>query len=216
MELEATASPARTASSAPCTRSSSVATTRSASIPATPNGQDDVLVASPEVHLPIGKPVKVLLRSNDVLHNFSVAQIRVKMDLVPGLVTHIWFTPTRTGAFDLLCEELCGIGHFAMRGRMVVDEEAAFRAWLDAQPTYAQWLARPSADAAGRQAALYAACAACHGAQGEGNPALNAPKLTGQGAWYLQRQLRHFKQRRARCARERHLRQDDGADGRHC
>lgn len=160
--------------------------------PADPNGKDDVLVANPELRLPMGKPVKVLLRSIDVLHNFSIAQIRVKMDLVPGLVTHVWFTPTRTGEFDLLCEELCGTGHFAMRGRIVVVEEPAFRAWLDAQPTFAQRLARPKPDRAVGQT-LYATCAACHGAQAEGNAALNAPKLTGLGEWYVGRQLRHFK-----------------------
>ena len=161
--------------------------------PADPNGRDDVLLASPEVHVPLGQPVKLLLRSKDVLHNFGVAQLRVKMDLVPGLVTYSWFTPTRTGSFDLLCEELCGVGHFAMRGRIVVDEPAAFQAWLDRQPTLAQIRTRAPGDAeAGRT--LYAACAACHGASGEGNPALNAPKLSGQGAWYLERQLRHFKQ----------------------
>jgi cytochrome c oxidase subunit 2 len=161
--------------------------------PGDPNGQDDVLVANPEVHLPVGKPVKVLLRSKDVLHNFSIAQIRVKMDLVPGMVTHAWFTPTRTGNFDLLCEELCGIGHFVMRGRMVVEEENAFQTWLSKQPTFAQLQARPKPDPAAGQP-LYAVCAACHGAQGEGNPALNAPKLAGQGAWYLKRQLLQFKQ----------------------
>ena len=160
--------------------------------PNDPDGRDDILVNSPEVHLPLGKPVKVLLRSNDVLHNFSIAQIRVKMDLVPGLVTHIWFTPTRTGTFDLLCEELCGIAHFAMRGKMVVEEEAAFQAWLAKQPTYAQTAAAPAGDPAAGQA-LYAVCAACHGAQGEGNAALNAPKLTGLGGWYLKRQLANFK-----------------------
>jgi cytochrome c oxidase subunit 2 len=161
--------------------------------PADPHGSDDVLVASPEVHVPLGKPVKLLLRSKDVLHNFAVAQIRVKMDMVPGLVTYSWFTPTRTGSFDLLCEELCGIGHFAMRGRIVVDEPAAFQAWLDRQPTYAQTRTRVPGNAVAGQAA-YAACAACHGARGEGNVALNAPKLSGQGAWYLERQLRLFKQ----------------------
>jgi cytochrome c oxidase subunit 2 len=157
------------------------------------HGQDDVLVSSPELHLPLGKPVKLLLRSKDVLHNFSVAQIRVKMDLVPGLVTYVWFTPTRTGSFDLLCEELCGIAHYAMRGRIVVDEGAAHQAWLARQTTYAQARVRVPGDAAAGQA-LYATCAACHGPQGEGNVALNAPKLSGHGAWYLERQLRHFKQ----------------------
>ncbi|AMO23014.1 hypothetical protein GCM10027034_45590 [Ramlibacter solisilvae] len=156
-------------------------------------GRDDVLVASPELHLPLGKPVKLLLRSKDVLHNFAIAEIRVKMDLVPGMVTYAWFTPTRTGSFDLLCQELCGIGHFAMRGRIVVDEPAAYQAWLQRQATYAQASARPAGDVAAGKA-LYAACAACHGANGEGNVAVNAPKLSGQGGWYLERQLRHFKQ----------------------
>jgi cytochrome c oxidase subunit II len=161
--------------------------------PGDASGQDDVLVSSPELHLPIGKPVKLLLRSKDVLHNFSVAEFRGKMDLVPGHVTHFWFTPTRAGSFDLLCEELCGTGHFAMRGKVVVEEEGAFQAWLQGHPTYAQQQARPAGDAvAGQQ--LYAACAACHGAQGEGTRALNAPKLSGQEAWYLKRQLVQFKQ----------------------
>jgi cytochrome c oxidase subunit 2 len=161
--------------------------------PADPHGRDDVLLSSPEVHVPLGQPVKLLLRSKDVLHNFAVAQLRVKMDLVPGLVTYTWFTPTRTGSFDLLCEELCGIGHFAMRGRIVVDEPAAFQAWLERQPTFAQTSTRPAGNAVAGKA-LYTACAACHGANGEGNLAMNAPKLSGQGAWYLERQLRHFKQ----------------------
>jgi cytochrome c oxidase subunit 2 len=161
--------------------------------PGDPNGRDDVLLSTPEVHVPLGQPIKLLLRSKDVLHNFSVAQIRVKMDMVPGLVTYIWFTPTRTGSFDLLCEELCGIGHYAMRGRLVVDEPPAFQAWLDRQQTFAQAHARPAGDAVAGKAA-YAACAACHGANGEGNVAVNAPRLSGQGAWYLERQLKLFKQ----------------------
>lgn len=161
--------------------------------PDDPNGRDDVLVANPELHLPVGRPIKLLLRSKDVLHDFTVAQVRVKMDLVPGLVTHVWFTPTRTGSFDVLCEELCGIGHFAMRARMVVDDEATFQAWLARQPTFAQLSARPAGDpVAGK--ALFAVCAGCHGANGEGNLAMNAPRLNGQHPWYLERQLRQFKQ----------------------
>jgi cytochrome c oxidase subunit 2 len=115
------------------------------------------------------------------------------MDLVPGLVTYAWFTPTRTGSFDLLCEELCGVAHFAMRGRMVIDEEPAFQEWLGRQPTFASLSTRPAGDAKAGQA-LYATCAACHGAQGEGSAALNAPKLSGQADWYLKRQLQLFKQ----------------------
>jgi cytochrome c oxidase subunit II len=161
--------------------------------PDDPDGQDDVLISSSELHLPVGKPVKLLLRSIDVLHNFAVPQFRAKMDLVPGLVTFIWLTPSRTGKFDLLCNELCGVGHFAMRGKVVVEEEQAYKAWLGGHPTVAQVSARATGDiAAGKT--LYAVCAACHGAQAEGNAALHAPKLSGLGDWYLQRQLKYFKQ----------------------
>ena len=161
--------------------------------PDDPNGKDDILVSSPEVHLPIGKPVKLQLRSIDVLHNFAVPQFRAKMDLVPGLVTFIWLTPTRTGKFDLLCNELCGVGHYVMRGKVVVEDERGFQAWLSGHPTFAQTSAHPVGDAeAGKP--LYAVCAGCHGSQAEGNPALHAPKLSGQGDWYLQRQLKNYKQ----------------------
>jgi len=160
--------------------------------PDDPNGRDDVLVASPELHLPVGKPVKALLRSIDVLHDFAVPQFRAKMDLVPGLVTYIWFTPTRTGKFDLLCNELCGVGHFVMRGKVVVEEEREFQAWLSSYPTFAQTSAQAPGDAAAGKP-LYAVCAACHGLQAQGNPALHAPKLSGQGDWYLKRQLKYFK-----------------------
>jgi len=143
--------------------------------------------------LPINVPVKVNLRSKDVLHNFTVAQFRVKMDLVPGMETYLWFTPTVTGTYELLCEELCGIAHHTMRGAVVVDEQADYDAWLANQPTYADTLAVSPGDAVAG-AAQYAVCTACHGAQGEGLQALNAPKISGQEPWYLRRQLNNFKE----------------------
>ncbi len=161
--------------------------------PDDPNGQDDVLIPGSELHIPVGKPVKLLLRSVDVLHNFAVPQFRAKMDLVPGLVTYFWITPSRTGKFDILCNELCGVGHYVMRGKVVVEEEPAFQAWLGGHPTFAQVSARATGDAAAGKP-LYAVCAACHGVQAEGNPALHAPKLSGLGDWYLQRQLKNYKQ----------------------
>jgi cytochrome c oxidase subunit 2 len=159
--------------------------------PDDPSGQDDILVESQVLHLPVGKPVKFLLRSVDVLHDFTVPQFRVKMDLVPGMVTHSWLTPGRTGTFDLLCENLCGLAHFAMRGKVVVEDEAAFLAWRDGLPTFAQALAKPEGDVTAGKA-LYASCASCHGQSGEGNAALKAPKLAGQAGWYLERQLESF------------------------
>ena len=107
-------------------------------------GQDDVLIEDDEIHLPLGRPVKVLLRSTDVLHDFYVPQFRAKMDIVPGMVTYFWLTPTRTGSFDILCFELCGVGHYAMRGTVVVEEESAYEAWLQEQPTFAELSAEAS------------------------------------------------------------------------
>ncbi len=161
--------------------------------PADPNGQDDVLVDSNELHLPIDQPVKVLLRSKDVLHNFAVPQFRVKMDLVPGTTTYLWFTPTREGSFEILCEELCGLAHFTMRGRVLVDSEADYQQWLSQQPTFSQ--SQETVDGKPEQGQLaFAMCSGCHGQQGEGNQALNAPKLAGMGHWYIARQLAYYQQ----------------------
>ena len=110
--------------------------------PADPNAQDDVVVDGGDLHLPVGRPVKLLLRSIDVLHDFYVPQFRAKMDMVPGLVTYFWFIPIRTGKFEILCAELCGVGHARMRGTVVVEEEHAYQAWLQKQQTFAQIWAR--------------------------------------------------------------------------
>ncbi|MGO4838540.1 cytochrome c oxidase subunit II, partial [Rhizobiaceae sp. 2RAB30] len=106
--------------------------------PSDPNGQDDVIVEAADLHLPIGKPIHVLLRSIDVLHDFYVPEFRARMDMVPGSVTYFWFTPTRTGTFDVLCAELCGTGHTYMRGAVTVDTQENYQAWLQQQSTFAQ------------------------------------------------------------------------------
>lgn len=106
--------------------------------PEDPNGQDDVVIEVADLHLPVGKPVKMLLRSIDVLHDFYVPEFRAKMDMVPGSVTYFWFTPTRTGTFEVLCAELCGTGHGFMRGIVMVDSEEDYAAWLGEQQTFAE------------------------------------------------------------------------------
>ena len=111
-----------------------------------PNGKDDLLVDDGDLHLQINKPVKFLLRSLDVLHNFYVPQFRGKMDMVPGLVTFYWMTPIRTGDFEVLCAEYCGTGHYAMRGRVFVDEEKKYHQWLAQQITFKQMLAQNRID----------------------------------------------------------------------
>lgn len=109
--------------------------------PKDPYGRDDILVETNELHLPIGRPVKMVLRSKDVLHDFYVPQFRAKMDLVPGIVTYFWLTPTVTGTFDILCAELCGVGHHQMRGTVVVEPQADFDRWLGEQMSFGQILA---------------------------------------------------------------------------
>ena len=122
------------------------------------------------------------------------------MDLVPGMETYLWFEPTKVGSYEVLCEELCGIAHHTMRGAVVVDEQADFDAWLDAQPTFAE-TQMSSAGNAAIGAAQYAVCAACHGQQGEGLQALNAPKIAGQEPWYLAQTVGELQSRLARRAR---------------
>ena len=96
--------------------------------PGDPAGADDLVVR--ELHLPAGRPVRVRLRSKDVLHSFFVPALRVKQDAVPGMTVEVWFTPTRPGTYEIACAELCGVGHYIMRGRIVVEPPDAFQAWL--------------------------------------------------------------------------------------
>jgi cytochrome c oxidase subunit 2 len=110
--------------------------------PDDPFGKDDVVIQGGDLHLPLGKPVKVLLRSIDVLHDFFVPQFRAKMDMIPGTVTYYWFTPTKTGTLEILCFEYCGTGHPYMRGTVVVEPESSYQAWLSVQKTFAQLTAQ--------------------------------------------------------------------------
>jgi cytochrome c oxidase subunit II len=111
--------------------------------PNDPNGKDDVIIESDNLQLPIGKPVKFVLRSIDVLHNFYVPEFRGKMDMIPGAITYYWVTPTRSGTFDILCFELCGVGHPQMRGQVVVADQTAYQGWLEQQKTFAELSREP-------------------------------------------------------------------------
>ena len=105
------------------------------------SGYDDILIQADDLHILNNQPVKMNLRSIDVLHDFYVPQFRAKMDMVPGVVTYYWFTPIRTGNFEILCAEYCGTGHYAMRGRVLVDEEDDYQQWLNEQMTFKEMLA---------------------------------------------------------------------------
>ncbi|MES2104504.1 MAG: cytochrome c oxidase subunit II [Pseudomonadota bacterium] len=122
-------------------------------------GSSNIVINNNEVHLPLGKPIKMLLRSNDVLHDFFVPPFRSRMNIVPGMVSSFWFTPTKAGRYEAMCAQLCGVGHANMRGYVVVEDEASFKAWLKAQPTFAVSMAPPAPVAAAAPSTLAGAAA---------------------------------------------------------
>src|SRR5262249_9441207 len=78
-----------------------------------PDAKDDVMM--PIMHAPVNKPVRVQLRSKDVIHSFFLPNFRVKQDAVPGMGIEVWFTPTVAGEYEIACAELCGLGHYRMK-----------------------------------------------------------------------------------------------------
>ena len=97
-----------------------------------PAAKDDIV--SVDMHIVVDKPVKVRLRSKDVIHSFFLPNMRVKQDAVPGMSILVWLEPTRTGKFELACAELCGNGHYRMRAFVYVDKtEQDLNNWLKEQ-----------------------------------------------------------------------------------
>ena len=95
-----------------------------------PAAKDDVVILG-EMHFPVGRPVKVRLRSKDVIHSFFLPNLRIKQDAVPGMAIEVWFTPNRAGTYEIACAELCGLAHYRMKGALTVDEsQQAFDTWL--------------------------------------------------------------------------------------
>jgi cytochrome c oxidase subunit 2 len=97
--------------------------------------KDDIVKRS-QLYLPVGRPVVIRLRTFDVIHSFFVPEFRLKQDLLPGYPTRIKFTPTREGVFELACAELCGLGHYKMRGEVHVVSPQEFEAWLKKEPKF--------------------------------------------------------------------------------
>ncbi len=104
---------------------------------------DDVLALN-QLHFPVGQPVVVTLHSKDVIHSFFLPEFRVKQDAVPGLSTRIWFEGTRTGHWEISCAELCGLGHYRMKGFVTVETPEEFHKWLADQAAEAGAGAAPA------------------------------------------------------------------------
>ena len=91
---------------------------------------DDIKAPINVLHFPVNQPVIVELESVDVLHSFFIPEFRIKQDAVPGMTIPVWFEANQTGDFEIACAELCGLGHYRMRGRVTVESESDFNAWL--------------------------------------------------------------------------------------
>lgn len=121
-----------------------------------PASHDDIHVGA-TMHLPKGKPVKLVINAQDVIHDVGLSHFRLKMDAVPGIPTTLWFTPLyttkemkeKTGnanfTYELSCDQMCGKGHFSMRGVIIVESQEEYDLWL-AQQKPEMWTVRPDTD----------------------------------------------------------------------
>jgi cytochrome c oxidase subunit 2 len=99
-----------------------------------PDGKDDIMV--PRMAVPVNREIEVLLRTKDVIHDFFVPELRIKLDTVPGLVGKLRFKPEKVGTYEIACSELCGLGHYKMRSFLDVMEAADYQKWLEEQNQY--------------------------------------------------------------------------------
>jgi len=123
-----------------------------------------------QLHVPLGRPVKVIFTSEDVLHSLYIPAFRVKADAIPGRYSSIWFTPTRVGEYHLFCAEYCGTKHSGMVGSVVVMEPNEYQAWLSGGEGGLSMSAR------GEQLFQQLGCSGCHLSDGSGR----GPALAGK------------------------------------
>ena len=124
-----------------------------------PGGQTEI----DELHVPLGKNIRLLLATEDVIHSFFVPAFRLKSDLVPGRYRTAWFRATRPGRYHLFCAEYCGTSHSKMRGFIVVLEPSAYQAWL------ASGRVTGSLATEGEKLFQQLSCYSCHRSDGQGS-----------------------------------------------
>ena len=94
-----------------------------------PNAKDDIATIN-QLNIPVDRPILVHLSTKDVIHSFGISEMRVKQDVIPGIQIPVWFVPTRVGDYEISCSQLCGLGHYRMRGFVTVQTADAFRSWM--------------------------------------------------------------------------------------
>jgi cytochrome c oxidase subunit 2 len=130
----------------------------------TPEGKREVN----ELHVPVGRAVKLVMTSEDVIHSFFIPAFRVKQDVLPGRYTEVWFQPSKVGSYHLFCAEYCGTQHSGMIGRVVVMDPVDYQNWLSGAAT------GETPAAAGERLFTQYGCNTCHFPNGQGRgPALN-------------------------------------------
>lgn len=112
------------------------------------SNMDDIIAQNGELHMVVNKPVSLIIGSRDVIHDVGLAHFRMKMDAVPGIITTMWFTPTVTTkemkeitgnpnfVYEISCDQMCGKGHYSMRGTVIVETQAEYDAWMLMQQSY--------------------------------------------------------------------------------
>ncbi len=123
-----------------------------------------------ELHVPVGRRIKLIMTTEDVIHDFFIPAFRIKADVVPGRYTTQWFEATKAGKYHLFCAEYCGMNHSGMIGQVVVMEPTEFDNWLSGNTN------QQSPAVAGQQLYQTIGCVSCHGANGEGG---RGPALAG-------------------------------------
>jgi cytochrome c oxidase subunit 2 len=122
-----------------------------------------------ELHVPRGRPIRLTMTSEDVIHSFFIPAFRVKQDVLPGRYTSLWFEPSRIGRYHLFCAEYCGTNHSTMGGWIHVMEPVEFQQWLS------EAAAGPSMAEQGERLFVQYHCAGCH----RGSQIVRAPQLEG-------------------------------------
>jgi cytochrome c oxidase subunit 2 len=123
-----------------------------------------------ELHVPVGRKIKLIMTSEDTIHDFFIPAFRIKADVLPGKYTTQWFEATKAGTYHLFCAEYCGMNHSGMTGSVIVMQPADFDNWLSGNAS------QQSSAVAGQQLFQSLGCVSCHGANGEGG---RGPGLVG-------------------------------------